>query len=214
MSDIKEPNEELESMNPIEDSVEEEITDAPAPKQFASAENVEPHWYILHTYSGYENLVMDNLDMVFKKNHIEERLFDVRIPMEDVVEEKNGKRKVVRRKMFPGYVLIKMTYTRDMWHIITGTRGVTGFVGPQGKPTPLTEDEVRRMNLEKVTIVTGDFEVGDRIKVMQGPLSDMIGEVKSVNVAAGKVNVEINMFGRLTPAELEIGQIEKVDLDR
>ena len=171
----------------------------------------EAKWYILHTYSGYENLVKVNLEIAFQKNNIEDRLIDVRIPMEDVVEEKNGKRKVVRRRMFPSYVLVKMIYTRDMWHLITGTRGVTGFVGPQGKPTPLTEDEIRRMQLEKVTVRT-DFAVGDTIRVVNGPLTDMTGEIKSINPTTGKCMVDINIFGRLTPAELDTYQLEKVDL--
>ena len=175
------------------------------------AELPEAQWFILHTYSGYENLVKVNLETAFQKNNIEDRLIDVRIPMEDVVEEKNGKRKVVHRRMFPSYVLVKMIYTRDMWHLITGTRGVTGFVGPQGKPTPLTEDEIRRMQLEKVTVKT-EFAVGDTIRVVNGPLTDMTGEIKSINVATGKCSVDINMFGRLTPAELDTYQLEKIDL--
>lgn len=171
----------------------------------------EAQWFILHTYSGYENLVKDNLEAAFQKNNIEDRLVDIRIPMEDVVEEKNGKRKVVHRRMFPSYVLVKMVYTRDMWHLITGTRGVTGFVGPQGKPTPLTDDEIRRMQLEKVTVKT-EFAVGDSIRVVNGPLTDMTGEIKSINVATGKCSVDINIFGRMTPAELDTYQLEKVDL--
>ena len=171
----------------------------------------EAQWYILHTYSGYENLVKVNLETAFQKNNIEDRLIDIRIPMEDIVEEKNGKRKVVHRRMFPSYVLVKMIYTRDMWHLITGTRGVTGFVGPQGKPTPLTEDEIRRMQLEKVTVRT-DFAVGDSIRVVNGPLTDMTGEIKSINAAIPKCMVDINIFGRMTPAELDTYQIEKIDI--
>ena len=171
----------------------------------------EAQWYIRHTYSGYENLVKINLETAFQKNNIEDRLVDIRIPLEDVVEEKNGKRKIVQRRMFPSYVLVKMIYTRDMWHLITGTRGVTGFVGPQGRPTPLTEDEIRRMQLEKVTVKT-DFAVGDTIRVVQGPLTDMTGEIKSINTATGKCSVDINIFGRMTPAELDTYQIEKIDL--
>ena len=171
----------------------------------------EAQWFILHTYSGYENLVKVNLETAFQKNNIEDRLIDIRIPMEDIVEEKNGKRKVVHRRMFPSYVLVKMIYTRDMWHLITGTRGVTGFVGPQGKPTPLTEEEIRRMQLEKVTVRT-DCAVGDSIRVVNGPLTDMTGEIKSINAATGKCMVDINIFGRLTPAELDTYQLEKIDL--
>lgn len=113
--------------------------------------------------------------------------------------------------MFPSYVLVKMIYTRDMWHLITGTRGVTGFVGPQGKPTPLTEEEIRRMQLEKVTVKT-DFAVGDTIRVVNGPLTDMTGEIKSINATTGKCSVDINMFGRMILAELDNYQIEKIEL--
>ena len=171
----------------------------------------EAKWYILHTYSGYENLVKVNLETAFQKNNIEDRLVDIRIPMEDIVEEKNGKRKIVHRRMFPSYVLVKMIYTRDMWHLITGTRGVTGFVGPQGKPTPLSEEEIRRMQLEKVTVKT-DFAVGDTIRVVNGPLTDMTGEIKSINATTGKCSVDINMFGRMILAELDNYQIEKIEL--
>ena len=170
----------------------------------------EAQWFILHTYSGYENLVKVNLETAFQKNNIEDRLVDIRIPMEDIVEEKNGKRKIVHRRMFFYYFLFKLIYTRDMWHLITGTRGVTGFVGPQGKPTPLTDEEIRRMQLEKVTVKT-DFAVGDSIRVVNGPLTDMTGEIKSINTTTGKCSVDINIFGRMTPAELDTYQIEKID---
>ncbi len=180
-------------------------TDAPA------AELPEAKWYILHTYSGYENLVKVNLETSFKQSNIDDRLVDIRIPMEDIVEERNGRRKVVQRRMFPSYVLVKMIYTRDMWHLITGTRGVTGFVGPQGRPTPLTDEEIRRMQLEKVTVKT-DFAVGDSIRVVNGPLTDRTGEIKSINQTTGKCSVDINMFGRMIPAELDMYQLEKIDL--
>lgn len=170
-----------------------------------------PCWFILHTYAGYESMVKDNLERLIENNNLQNMVFEVKIPMEQTIEEKNGKRKIVHRRMFPSYVLVKMIYTRDMWHLITGTRGVTGFVGPQGKPTPLTDDEIRRMQLEKVTVKT-DFAVGDSIRVVNGPLTDMTGEIKSINTTTGKCSVEINMFGRMTPAELDTYQIEKIDL--
>lgn len=169
-----------------------------------------PCWYILHTYSGYENLVKDSLETAFVKNNMEDRLVDIRIPIEDIVEDRNGKKKVVHRRMFPSYVFVKMLYKRDMWHLITGIRGVTGFVGPQGRPTPLSDEEIRRMQLERVTVRT-DFQVGDTIRVVNGPLTDMTGEIKSINPATGKCMVDINIFGRLTPAELDTYQLEKID---
>ena len=173
-----------------------------------STENAK--WYVLHTYSGYENMAKDNLQMVFKKNNMEDRLLEITIPMEDVVEEKNGKRKVVQRKKFPCYVIIKMVYNNDMWHMVTNTRGVTGFVGPQGRPMPLTEEEIKRMHLEKVVVET-DLKVGQSVKVTQGPLEGFIGVVDAVDAANSKCKVVVSMFGRDTPVDLEMYQIEKVD---
>ena len=166
-------------------------------------------WYVLHTYSGYENMVRDNLRMVFEKNNMLDRLVEITIPMEDVVEEKNGKRKIVQRRMFPCYVLIKMDYNNDMWHMITNTRGVTGFVGPQGRPLPLTEDEIKRMHLEKIVVET-DLQVGDKVKVTQGPLEGFVGTVDALDAAAGKCRVIVSMFGRETPVDLELYQIERL----
>lgn len=172
-----------------------------------SIENAK--WYVLHTYSGYEKMVKDNLIMVFEKNNMTDKLVEITIPMEDVVEEKNGKRKVVERRMFPCYVLIKMDYNNDMWHMITNTRGVTGFVGPQGRPMPLTEDEIKRMHLEKVVHET-DLKVGDRVKVTEGPLLEFVGEIESLDLENSKCKVIVSMFGRLTPVDLELYQIEKL----
>ena len=169
----------------------------------------EAKWYVLHTYSGYENMVRDNLKMVFEKNNMLDRLKEITIPMEDVVEEKNGKRKIVQRRMFPCYVLINMIYNNDMWHMITNTRGVTGFVGPQGRPLPLTEEEIKRLGLGKSIAFEADYHVGDSVKVTQGPLSGFVGEIQSLDVSAGKCRVIVSMFGRETPVDLEFYQIEK-----
>ncbi len=170
----------------------------------------EPKWYALHTYSGYENMVKVNLEMVFTKNGLKERLMEIAIPMEDVVEEKNGKRKIVQRKMFPSYVLIKMIYDNSMWHMIVNTRGVTGFVGPMGRPIPLNDDEVKRMHLEKLVVDT-EFKVGDKVSVIDGALEGFVGDIESINAAAGKCKVIVSMFGRATPVELELNQIELIE---
>lgn len=167
-------------------------------------------WYVLHTYSGYESMVKDNLEMVFQKNNLTDRLVEITIPMEDVVEEKNGKRKIVQRKKFPTYVLIKMDYDNSMWHIITNTRGVTGFVGPNGRPLPLTEEEVKRMRLEKVVSST-DFKPGDKIKVTDGALEGFVGTIESVDLPNSKCRLSVSMFGRITPVELELYQIEHLE---
>ncbi len=169
-------------------------------------------WYVLHTYSGYENQVEMNLKMVFEKNNLTDRLFEITIPMEDVLEEKNGKKKLVKRKMFPCYVLIKMDYDNSMWHIITQTRGVTGFVGPQGRPLPLTQDEIRRMGIKDPgQAVKADYNVGDSVKIIDGALTDFVGKIETIDAANQKCRVSVSMFGRLTPVELEFYQIEPVE---
>ncbi len=169
-------------------------------------------WYILHTYSGYENMVKDNLELVFKKNDCIDRLREIVIPMEDVVEEKaNGKRKIVQRRLMPTYVFIKMDYDNSMWHMITNTRGVTGFVGPQGRPLPLTDEEVKRLHLEKPTVVVTDFAVGETVKITDSALEGFVGTIDAVDAANGKCKVTVNMFGRLTSVELELYQIERLD---
>ena len=173
-----------------------------------SIENAK--WYVLHTYSGYENMVKDNLLLVFKKNDLLDKLVEITIPMEDVVEEKNGKRKIVQRRMMPCYVFVKMDYNNDMWHIITNTRGVTGFVGPLGSPLPLTDEEVKRMHLEKPATVVTDFQIGESVKIIDGSLEGFIGTIDALDVARGKCKVTVSMFGRLTPVELELYQIERV----
>ena len=171
-------------------------------------------WYVLHTYSGYENQVEMNLKMVFEKNNMTDRLYEITIPMEEVMEEKNGKKKLVKRKMFPCYVLIKMEYDNDsMWHIITQSRGVTGFVGPQGHPLPLTDDEIRRMHLEKVVAKT-DYAAGDTVKIISGPLEDFVGKIESVDKENQKCRVSVSMFGRETPVDLELYQIEPAGEDK
>lgn len=167
-------------------------------------------WYVLHTYSGYENMVKVNLEMVFMKNNLMDRLVEINIPMEDVVEEKNGKRKIVQRKKFPCYVLIKMDYDNSMWHIITNTRGVTGFVGPQGRPLPLTDEEVKRMRIEKVVSDT-DFKEGDKVKVTDGALEGFVGTIEAIDLANSKCKLSVSMFGRITPVELELYQIERAE---
>lgn len=175
-----------------------------------SIENAK--WYVLHTYSGYENMVKDNLLLVFKKNDLLDKLVEITIPMEDVVEEKNGKRKIVQRRMMPCYVFVKMDYNNDMWHIITNTRGVTGFVGPLGRPLPLTDEEVKRMHLEKPATVVTDFKIGETVKIIDGSLEGFIGTIDALDVAQCKCKVTVSMFGRLTPVELELYQIERADV--
>ena len=170
----------------------------------------EPKWYVVHTFSGYEQMVLDNLYKCIKKNNLEEQILEVKIPMEEVIEEKNGKKKVVERKMFPCYVLLKMRYTDNLWHTIVNTRGVTGFVGPQGRPLPLTDEEIVKMRLEKVNIDI-KVEVGNKVKVTSGPLDGFVGDVVSVDETEQKCRVNVEMFGRPTSVDLDFAQIEILD---
>ena len=172
-------------------------------------EIVEPKWYVVHTFSGYENMVLINLHKTIENNNLQDIILDVKIPMEDVIEEKNGKKKVVQRKMFPCYVLLKMRYRDSLWHSIVNTRGVTGFVGPAGRPIPLTDEEIRRMRLEKVNIDI-KVAVGNKVKVISGPLEGFVGEVLGVDTEAQKCRVSVEMFGRPTPVELDFDQIEVI----
>ena len=170
----------------------------------------DPKWYVLHTFSGYENVAKENLETVVDKFNLQDRIFEIVIPEEDVIEEKNGKKKLVTRKSMPCYLLVKMIYGDDLWHNITRTRGITGFVGPKGRPLALTEDEVMKLRLEKIKVET-DIEVGDKVEIIEGPLDKMVGTVVSVNADAGIVTVVVEMFGRENNVELEFSQVHKVN---
>ncbi len=170
----------------------------------------QPCWYILHTYSGYEMMVKDSLFRLVENNNLQDQIFDVKIPMEQTIEEKNGKRKVVERKLLPCYVFIKMIYSNQLWYLVTNTRGVTGFVGPQGRPIPMKEAEIRKMRLEEV-VTDADFAVGDNVNIDAGPLAGFDGVITELNDAAQKAKVNIQMFGRSTDVEVEYIQIKKID---
>lgn len=166
-------------------------------------------WYVIHTYSGYEAMVKSSLEKLIENNNLSSTILDIKIPMEQTIEEKNGKKKVVLRKLIPSYVFIKMIFNNDLWYVITNIKGVTGFVGPQGRLLPLTDDEVKRMGLEtKVDNV--DLAVGDNVKIISGPLDSFIGTITSLNVSAQKANVKVDMFGRETDVELDFVQLEKI----
>lgn len=174
-------------------------------------ENQTAKWYVLHTYSGYENMVKENLLLVFKKNDMEDRLLETVILMEDVVEEKNGKKKIVQRRLMPTYVFVKMIYDNSMWHMVTNTRGVTGFVGPQGRPLPLTDEEVKKLHLEKREVTEVNFEVGETVKIVDGPFNGFVGTVDSIDIPNGKCKVTVSMFGHLTPTEVDLSIVEKLE---
>lgn len=166
-------------------------------------------WYVVHTYSGYENKVKANLDKIVENRGLQDQILEVIVPMEEQIEIKDGKRKTSLKKVFPGYVLVKMYMNDDTWYVVRNVRGVTGFVGPGAKPEPLTDTEILNMGIEELDIVI-DFEVGDNVKVMSGPLKDFIGIIEEINMEKHKVRVLVSMFGRETPAELEFTQIQKI----
>ena len=172
--------------------------------------DMEPRWYVVHTYSGYENKVKTDLEKTVKNRELEEYFFDIVVPMEEQIEIKDGKRKANLKKVFPGYVLIKMIVTEETWYIVRNTRGVTGFVGSGTDPIPLTDDEIRAMGFEE-TSINVDYEVNDAVQILNGAFKDSIGTVQEINKEKHKVKVLISMFGRETPVELEFSQIQKVD---
>lgn len=177
-----------------------------------SQENNElvPRWYVIHTYSGYENKVKTDLEKTIKNRELEEFFFDIIVPMEEQIEIKDGQRKANLKKVFPGYVLIKMIVTEETWYIVRNTRGVTGFVGSGTDPIPLTDEEIRAMGFEEVSISI-DYDINDSVQILNGAFKDSIGTVQEINKEKHKVKVLISMFGRETPVELEFSQIQKVD---
>ena len=172
--------------------------------------DMEPRWYVVHTYSGYENKVKTDLEKTVKNRELEEYFFEIIVPMEEQIEIKDGKRKANLKKVFPGYVLVKMIVTEETWYIVRNTRGVTGFVGSGTDPIPLTDDEIRAMGFEE-TSINVDYEVNDAVQILNGAFKDSIGTVQEINKEKHKVKVLISMFGRETPVELEFSQIQKVD---
>ncbi len=179
-------------------------------KVFIKQEKTDkPYWYVVYTYSGYENKVMDNLKKTVENHSLQDVILDIKVPMEETIETKNGKKRHVSKKMFPGYVMVKMFLTDDSWYVVRNTRGVTGFVGPSSKPIPLTDAEVRTMGIENVR-VSIDVEVGDNVIVISGPLESFVGIVEEVNMERQKVKVLVSMFGRDTSVELDFVQIKRI----
>lgn len=169
----------------------------------------EVNWYVVHTYSGYENKVKANIEKTIENRHLEDQILEVRVPMEEVVEVKNGTKKQVLRKLFPGYVLINMIMNDDTWYVVRNTRGVTGFVGPGSKPVPLTEEEMRPLGI-KEEIVQVDFAEGDMVVVTGGAWKDTTGVVTSINMQKQVVTINVEMFGRETPVVISFAEIKKM----
>ncbi len=171
----------------------------------------EAKWYVVHTYSGYENKVASNLATTVENRHLEDWIKEISVPTETVVEiGKDNKKKEVERKLFPGYVLVKMVMTDDSWFVVRNIRGCTGFVGPNGKPVPLTEAEIASLGVEKKEIEIA-YAVGDTVRIVAGPLEGFSGKVDEIDREQGKTRVTVSMFGRETPVELELGQVELMD---
>lgn len=166
-------------------------------------------WYVAHTYSGHENKVKANIEKLVENRGMQDVIFEVRVPVEEYVETKDGKKKVKERKMFPGYVMVKMIMTDESWYLVRNTRGVTGFVGPGSKPVPLTNEEVKLLGVQEA-LPEIDVNVGDVIKITSGYFENFIGTVENINAEKRKLKVFVSMFGRETLVELDFDQVEKL----
>ena len=169
----------------------------------------EANWYVVHTYSGYENKVKANIDKTIENRHLEDQILEVRVPLEEVTEVKNGVKKQVSKKMFPGYVLVNMIMNQETWYVVRNTRGVTGFVGPGSEPTPLSEEEIRALGYRAQEVLV-DFAIGDTVNVISGAWKDTVGVISEINDQKKTVTISVEMFGRETPVELSYGEIQKL----
>ena len=169
----------------------------------------EAKWYVVHTYSGYENKVKADLDKTIENRKLQDVILEVAVPMQDVVELKNGVKKVTQKKMFPGYVIIHMVMNDDTWYVVRNTRGVTGVVGPGSKPVPLDDAEIDRMGIHN-TEITRDFKVGDAVTVISGVWEGTAGVIRSINEGKQSVTIHVDMFGRETPVELAFAEVKRM----
>lgn len=176
----------------------------------AENNSTEANWYVVHTYSGYENKVKANIEKTIENRHLEEEILEVRVPMQDVTEMKNGARKTVSKKMFPGYVLINMIMNDVTWYVVRNTRGVTGFVGPGSKPVPLTEAEMKPLGIKTENVFI-NFEEGDTVSVVAGVWKDTVGVVQRMDMNKQTATINVELFGRETPVEISFDEINKVN---
>jgi transcriptional antiterminator NusG len=213
--EVTEPGDlaDAELLDVIDDEEEERAPREPSPYERAG------DWFVVHTYAGYENKVKQNLASRVRSMNVEEQIFEVVIPMEDVIEFKGGRKVVVQKKVFPGYLLVRMALDDDSWYVVRNTPGVTGFVGNGARPTPLSRKEVENIlgsgekeevGVEKRARPRLDFEVGEQVRVTTGPFADFNGVISDIDVARSKLTVLVNIFGRETPVELELGQVAKL----
>ena len=169
-------------------------------------------WYVIHTYSTYEYIVKDSLEKQIENNNLQDSIFDIKIPTDETLEEKaNGKKKLVERKRIPSYVFLKMIYSDEIYQRVVRTNGVTGFVGPGGRPIPLTKDEVQKLGLEAGNVDTVDFIVGDEVQIMSGALESFTGKVTAIKFDVKKIVVNVEMFGRATDVEVDFSEVKKID---
>ena len=169
----------------------------------------DANWYVVHTYSGYENKVKADIEKTIENRKLQDQILEVSIPLQDVVEMKNGTKKNVSKKMFPGYVLIHMIMNDDTWYVVRNTRGVTGFVGPGSKPVPLTDEEMIPLGIKQDNIVV-DFVEGESIKVVSGAWADTVGVIQSLNVQKQSLTINVELFGRETPVEISFADVKKL----
>lgn len=213
--EVKDALENLQEVDDkkVEKFEEEKVVDADLMERIKANEEKfgKAKWYALHTFSGYENVAKENLENMVPKFNLQDRIFDIIIPMESVVEEKKGKKVLVERKSMPCYIFVKMIYGDDLWHNVTNTRGVTGFVGPNGRPLSLTEEEVRKNKLEVIKVEVS-VAVGDKVEIIDGPLDGTIGTVSGVNAETNTATVMVEMFGREAPVELQLSQMRRIEL--
>ena len=170
----------------------------------------EAKWYVVHTYSGYENKVKANIDKTIENRHLEDQILEVRVPLEEDTELRNGVEKAVQRKMFPGYVMIHMIMNDDTWYVVRNTRGVTGFVGPGSKPVPLDESEMENLGINKEDVIM-DLAVGDVVTVLSGAWEGTVGAVQTINEQKKSLTINVELFGRETPVELGFSEVKKMD---
>ena len=214
MSEEMEKNLEQDAQSSAETVSDEVLSDAEnlgtdAAKD-STTENENAHWYVVHTYSGYENKVKANLEKTIENRHLQDKILEVRVPLQDVVEVKNGARKNVQRKMFPGYVLVNMDMNDETWYVVRNTRGVTGFVGPGSKPVPLTDAEIKPLGI-KTDTVSVNFGVGDEIAVIAGVWKDTAGVVQRMDFGKQTATINVDLFGRETPVEISFAEVRKID---
>jgi transcription termination/antitermination protein NusG len=202
-----------ESQSAVTDEQDEAVSTAVVDGEAESGSSDDQQWYVIHTYSGYENKVKTNLEHRIESMGVQDKIFQVVIPTEEEIEIKDGQRRTVQKKVFPGYVLVEMAMTDDSWYVVRNTPGVTGFVGHGTKPAPLDDSDVKRilkqmkMEAPKVKV---SFSSGERVKVVDGPFTDFIGVVDSINAERGKVRVLVSFFGRETPVELDFLQVSRI----